>query len=193
MTIKPKFFVFLMLIASLSYAEEFHFGSEIDSSWAETPYGKFECFNGDATHYRQVLKFNGRIIYSQPDGKEIGWQNTLLKQGINIDMGCPDIVASRDGYVVIARSVQPPHYLLNDYAVINFNAHPATFIELVEAQGPQDEKIPERNRFVWDKTGFTLTYFGYRIGAAGGSSSSPKPKRLKVRFDFADGAVTQVK
>jgi hypothetical protein len=75
----------------------------------------------------------------------------------------------------------------------NFNDRPATFTELVEAQNPQDDKIPDASRVEWDKTGFTLAYFGYKPGEYGGSADSPKPGKYKFRLNFTHDNLTQVK
>jgi hypothetical protein len=181
----------IFFLAASSSAWSDNFESKFDHFWAETPQGKFECTNDRSTDNLQVLKLNGKVIFQQKPGDETQFSD--LEHGIPMsDVRCPDIVANQNGYVIIEYIVQPPWYGLGEYAAINFNDKPATLIELVEASR-QDEKIPGASRVVWDKTGFTLTYVGYKIGEYGGSVDSPKPKKLKVRLDFADDNVTQVK
>jgi len=186
----------LFLAASSSSAWADSFESKFYHFWAETPQGKFECTNDRSTNNLQVLKLNGKVISQQQSGKKIGdgvQGGDPLEYGIPMsDVRCPEIVANQNGYVIIEYIVQPPWFGLGDYAVINFNDKPATFTELVEASR-QDEKISAASRVVWDKTGFTLSYIGYKLGEYGGSVDSPKPKKLKVRLDFADDNITQVK
>lgn len=181
--------VFISVASSSAFAD--HFENKLNYFSADTPQGKFECVIDKSTNNQQVLRLNSKVIFRQAAGK--GIQGGDLVEGIAIgDVRCPDIVANHNGYLVIARSIQPPWYGLVDYAVINFNDKPATFTELVEAQSPQDEKVNAANRVSWDKRGFTLTYVGYKLGEYGGSVDSPKPRRYKVRLEFADDTVSQV-
>src|SRR5262245_44113767 len=117
-----------------------NFGNALMHAWATTPHGKFECREDESTGNRQVLTLGGRVVYQQPPNESVQGGATLVQGIRNENVGCPSIVASQAGYVVIVRDTQPPSYGIQGYAVINFNNMPPTVTELAEGQRPGDEK-----------------------------------------------------
>ena len=121
-------------------------------------------------------------------------RDNSLTSGIrNENIGCPTIIANREGYVVIVRDTQPPDYGIKGYAVLDFNASPPTITELAEGQRAKDEAIADARRITWTPTGLTLSYFGYPRAQPGGSIDSPRPRAHEVGFDFESRAVNQLK
>ena len=188
--------ILIIAIAALSSIHSGHttansFENHVTSSSANTPKGKFECLEDKSNKEQYVLRMAGKTIFrgSFMWGTRLGG---TLNEGIrNENTGCPWIVASSGGYVIFLRDVQPPHYGIQGYAVIDFNNSDFTVTELAESQRPRDEKIPTAERIKWGSNGFTLTYFGYPIDRPGGSADSPKPRRHAVRYDFKSNEVSQ--
>jgi hypothetical protein len=170
-----------------------NFGNALSGSWADTPQGKFACRADESTSNRQVLTLGESVVYQQPPNEDVQGGPTLVHGIRNENVGCPSIIASHAGYVVIVRDTQPPSYGIQGYAVINFNATPPTVTELAEGQRPGDEKIRDHDRIAWDKTSLVLRYHGYPRAQPGGSVRSPKPQAHSVRLDFASEAVSQLK
>jgi hypothetical protein len=181
----------LVVIGNPAFAA--NFGNALSRSWAATPHGKFECREDESTGNRQVLTLGGRVVYQQPPNESVQGGATLLQGIRNENVGCPSIVASQAGYVVIVRDTQPPSYGIQGYAVINFNNTPPTVTELAEGQRPGDEKIRDKDRIAWGKSGLVLRYYGYPRAQPGGSVHSPKPKAYSVRLDFSSEEVSQIK
>lgn len=180
--------VFLM---SSLMAHAQRFGNDMNGyAWADVPAGKFECRNDPSTNNLQVLKLNGKKVFSEartPDGINEG--NTLASGIRQQNVGCPLILANEMGYVLIVRDTQPPAYGLQGYALINFNQEVPTLTVLGEGLRPKDDRIPEKRRVKWLEQGVLLHYFGYAPGTSGGSRFSPKAALHDVRFEFATNAV----
>jgi hypothetical protein len=169
------------------------FGSDLSSSWADTPKGRFECRDDASTDFQQVLTLGSTRIYQQQSSPE-GPGGPTLSDGIQDEnTGCPDIVANRNGYLVIVRAVQPPHYGVSGYAVINFNNPKLPVIELAQGQDPRDSKIKDANRLKWDDKGLTLQFIGYLANEQTSTTSTPPPKPHRVRFNFSNETVEVVK
>lgn len=182
----------LLILPSL-YAFAAAFGNDVGGSWADTPKGRFECRNDASTKYLQRITVGAALIYQErgtnnPDGN--GGPN--LSDGILVyDPGCAIIIANERGYAVIVRSIQPPHYGVSGYGIIDFNRHDFPVIELGQGQHPRDSKI--KNRLMWAKTGLTLNFFGFLVEEESASTNSPLPKSHQVRFSFTSGKVDVIK
>jgi hypothetical protein len=181
----------LVVIGNPAFAA--NFGNALSRSWAATPHGKFECREAESTGTRQVLTLGGSVVYQQPPNESVQGGATLWQGMRNENVGCPSIVASQAGYVVLVRDTQPPSYGIQGYAVINFHTTPPTVTELAEGQRPGDEKIRDKARIAWGKSGLVLRYYGYPRAQPGGAVHSPKPKASSVRLDFSSAEVSQIK
>jgi len=188
---KLSFVLIAIALASPAHADEI--GNTENSSWADTPKGRFECFAASPKIKQDMLKFAGRVIF-RGSFMAVSTIGGPLSDGIlNSNIGCPWIVASNRGYVVISRQTQPPSFGISGYALIDFNVSPPVSVELAEAQSPQDDKIPEGTRIKWNSTSIELKYFGYPIQSAGGDVNSPKPRSHLVRYNIESGDVSQVR
>jgi hypothetical protein len=169
------------------------FGDDYYSSWAETPRGRFECRDDKSTEYRQTITLGGTLVFREiPGPRSLG--GPTLSDGIkNESTGCPEIIANQNGYLVIKRAVQPPHYGVMGYAIINFNDPKFLLTELGQGQYPEDEKISASKRLKWSATGLTLQFVGYLADEQAASADSPPSKLHKVRFNFNKQAAEIVK
>lgn len=184
-----QFIVLFVAVPLIAIADTFENLS--NKSWANTPKGKFECSENATGKY--LLKLSGKIIF-QGNLMAVNQLGGFLKDGLkNDNTGCPQIISSHLGYVVVVRDVQPPHYGIQGYAVINFNDQEYLVTELGEGQRPRDEGIPEKSRITWDAKGFKLVYFGYPMEQQGGSANSPKARMHAVRYDFKLDEARQVR
>ncbi len=169
------------------------FGNDSGSVWADTPMGRFECRDNDRTNYLQMITVGGKSVFQEqpsPDGPG----GSSLYQGVRAEPGeCPGIIANEQGYLIIARAIQPPQYRVFGYAVINFNDQKLLITELGQGQGPGDSKISDAKRLVWGNSGLTLQFFGYLADDETPGTDAAHPKFYKVRFNFSTGAVEVVK
>lgn len=176
-------------LPTLASAEAFN--NEANWSWADTPRGRFECRSESGSKGIETLSFAGKVLFK---GRLMGlatWDGTLANGIYNANTGCPYIVDSKNGFIVISRQTQPPSYGISGYAIIDTNSDPITVEELVESQATS--RAQQRDQLVWGKNDLTLSYYGYPVGTYGGSINSPKPAFRKVRYDFKTGAVAQMK
>jgi hypothetical protein len=169
------------------------YGSDLNSSWADTPAGKFECRDDKSTDYKQTIAVGSKRIYQEPVSPNPRGGPTLFEGILDEASGCPEIIANREGYLVIVRPVQPPQYLVRGYAIINFNDPKFPLVELGQGQDEADSKIPPAKRIEWTDKGMTLQFVGYLADEQTGSADTPRPKRHKVRFSFGGGAPQVVK
>lgn len=184
-----QFVAFFVGVPLIAIADTFENIS--NKSWANTPKGKFEC--SESKTGKHILKMSGKVIF-QGNLMAVNQLGGFLKDGLkNANIGCPQIISSNLGYVVVVRDVQPPHYGIQGYAVINFNDKDYLVTELGEGQSPRDESVPEKNRIRWGAKGFTLVYFGYPMEQQGGSADSPKARMHTVRYDFRLDDARQVR
>lgn len=192
MTANKYFFALVAaLLSNISNADEFK--SEFNHSWAATPKGKFECISQKSGKDPDTLTFAGKVFFKGSLMAATSSDGTLASGIYNANTGCPTIVASNAGYVVMARQTQPPSFGINGYVVLDTNANPPELTELAESQSPHDDKISGTKRVQWTKDGLTLSYFGFPVGTQGGSVDSPKSKNRKVFYSFKTGEVTQAK
>lgn len=159
----------------------------LDQLSVDTPHGKFECINNKSTNYEQLLKLNGKTIFreiKQPDGIREGV--TLSSGIVDQNFGCPTMVLNKEGYLIIVRDIQPPHFGVQGYAVINFNKVEPVITLLGEGLRPRDDKITHKERIKWSDNGFILNFYGYLLDQSATSSMAAKPRQHIVKFDFAD-------
>ena len=167
------------------------FGSNQDSSWAETPRGRFECRKDASTKYLQRITVAGALIYRESGNNPEDPGGPTLSSGIlSYDPGCPDIIANQKGYVVIFRATQPPHYGVRGYGVINFNRPDFPVTELGQGYGFRDSK---RDRLKWSATGISLKFFGWLVDEDSATTKSPAPKLHEVHFRFSNGNLDVIK
>lgn len=163
-------------------------------AWADTPQGKFECFNNESTNNKQVLKVKGRVVFRQAHDSDWISEGDTLADGIQqSDVGCPSIIANERGYVAIVRDTKPPHYGVQGYAVIDFNEKEPILITLAEGQRPQDEKVTRGQRFEWSAKGLKFRYFGYLPEQLSATAGSPKPRHHELFLDFSSDVVDVIK
>lgn len=186
-------------VATLTLGAERSFGATFGndlqdgSAWADTPKGRFECRKGASTDYRQTIMVGSKYIYREPRSPNAPGGRTL-SDGIRDErVGCPDIIANQQGYLVIVRAVQPPHYGVQGYAVINFNDEKFSLVELGQGQYPADSKIKSAKRLRWTDTGLTLQFIGYLPEEQAASADTPPPKFHKVRLTFGHEAPEVIK
>jgi hypothetical protein len=182
--------VTIALLASFSSFAE-NFGSDPDSSWADTPKGRFECRNDASTKYLQRITVGGKLVYQEALGPDGNGGPRLSNGVLSYDPGCPTVIANQRGYAVIVRATQPPQYGVNGYAVIDFNRPDLPVVELGQGQDPRDSKI--KNRLAWTETGLALKFVGYLVEEQSGSTTSPPPKMHEVRFNFSNGKAEVLK
>ena len=183
----------VLFLACAASADAESFINDFETVWAETPKGRFECLKGAATEQRQVLKLNGRVLFEEKPSPDGIVEGKTLANGIkHEDMGCPEVVGNQNGYIVMERAVQPPQYGLSGYVLVDVNAAQPRLVALCTASRSKDEKIAKAQRLVWSAGGVNLRYFGYRCGESANSDAA-KPGPHEVRFDFATGAVQQLK
>lgn len=157
---------------------------------AQTPQGVFECVSNAATGHRQVLKLGGKEIYRQSPQSDAPSETDLLRDGIiHRDIGCPTVLASSDGYVLMVRDLQPPQYQTRGYLLADFNEDTPALIDLGTGQGPQDDKIEDKQRLSWQKGGFVLNYFGYAPGTDTETQPTPEPANQTTLFTFAGNQI----
>jgi hypothetical protein len=122
----------LFLLISLSFrsfaGQEKTFDSSSEHAWAETPKGKFECISDKTVNYNQILRLAGKEIYHQK-GPSRGFGSSI-DSGISSEEGCFNIIESKNGVLLIIRSIQPPHYQVENIAVLDFNSEPINIFEL---------------------------------------------------------------
>jgi len=192
----PPAMRFVLLLLALAYAASANaesFINDFETVWAETPKGRFECLKGAATDNLQVLKLNGRVLFEEKPGPNGIVEGKTLANGIRHEnMGCPEVIGNENGYIVMARAVQPPQYGLTGYVLVDVNAKQPRLVALCTATRSKDEKIAKAQRFVWSATGVTLRYVGYRCDESENSPGA-KPGPHEVRYEFASGAVQQLK
>ncbi|TBO27469.1 hypothetical protein EYS42_16770 [Aquabacterium lacunae] len=176
-------------LANVAMAETIK--NELDRAWAITPKGKFECLASKSASNPDILKFAGKVYFKGSLMGATRSDGTLTSGIYNANIGCPTIVASNMGYVVMTRPTHPTSFGINGYLVLDTNANPPELVEIAESQSPQDDKLPETRRFQWTSQGLTLSYFGYPVGTQGGDVNSPKPKMRKAKFLFRSGEVSQ--
>jgi hypothetical protein len=171
------------------------FENGIDSTWVETPQGKFECTSSKATNYLQVLRLAGRVIFQEQSGPGggIAEDDTLLHGIRQENVGCPWVAAVRGGYVLIGRDVQPPAFGSIGYAVIDFNKLAPSLTELALGQRPQDDNISTSNRVEWSAKSLTLRLVGYTLDEQCCTVGAPKPRPISVRYTFESQRVEVVK
>lgn len=130
----------LALAAAAGAARCQDFEDGLDWMSVKTPKGKFECINGVATDYRQVLRLDGREIYRQPPGPSEPMEDSTLRHGIvERALGCPWVVAVHRGFVVIEGQEQAPAYGVQFYAVIDFNRAEPSLTRLAVGQRTEDD------------------------------------------------------
>jgi hypothetical protein len=178
-------------LANVAMAETIK--NELDQAWAITPKGKFECLASKSARDPDILKFAGKVYFKGSLIGAIRSDGTLTSGIYNANIGCPTIVASNMGYVVMTRPTQPTSFGINGYLVLDTNASPPELYEIAESQSPQDDKLQEAKRVQWTSQGLTLSYFGYPVGTQGGDINSPKPKMRKAKFLFGSGEVSQAR
>lgn len=184
------------LMADVAGAAAPTFGNGPDgASWADTPRGRFECRCDKATRNLQVLRLAGEVIFAEKPTPEGIVSDGSLSSGIaQQNVGCPAVIASRDGHVVLVRDTQPPRYGVQGYVIVDFNAKgdpPVT--ELGEGVRPRDDKIADTGRLAWTSKGVTLRYFGYRLDEDSGETTKLTPQQREVFYDFAQRKAVQVR
>lgn len=158
-----------------------------ESSWADTPRGRFECVNNAATEHRQVLRLNKQLLYQQTSQHAEPSETDLLKNGIvHRDIGCPEILGSEGGFVIMVRALQPPQYQEYGYLAVDFNETDPVLLELGTGQGPKDEGISSARRLVWMPGGLALSYFGYPLGGNPTAEPNIKPGEQRTLLSFAN-------
>lgn len=181
----------IALVANFANADAFK--NDLNQAWAYTPNGKFECSSGQSARDPVILKFARTVFFKGSLMAATSSDGTLSSGIYNANIGCPTVVASNMGYVVMTRQIQPPSFGINGYLVVDTNANPPELVELVESQSPQDDKVSEASRVQWTEIGLTLSYFGYPVGTQGGDVNSPKPKMRKAFYSFKSGEVSQAR
>jgi hypothetical protein len=162
--------------------------------WVDTPQGRFECTRNETTNSLEVLTLDGHVVYQEkPSPTGIEESGTLASGIIQYNVGCPWIVADRQGFLVLSRDDAPPAYGLRGYLIIDFNRADLPIVVLGEGFRPEDDAIPEKRRLSWSASGVKLRYFGYTLAAPGGSRNSPKPRAREVYYDFKRGVAEQRK
>jgi hypothetical protein len=107
---RPYIKIFSISVAAVAFIPSSiagNFGNDIYSSWADTPKGKFECRQDKSTNNLQVLKLGGRLLYQQPRNEFIQGGNDLTTGIRNENIGCPEVIASKDGYLIVVRDTIP--------------------------------------------------------------------------------------
>jgi hypothetical protein len=169
------------------------YGGDQDSSWADTPAGRFECRDDKTTDFKQTISVGSKRIYQEPVSPNPRGGPTLF-DGIRDEAGgCPEIIANRQGYLVIVRPVQPPQFLVRGYAVINFNDPKFPLIELGQGQDEEDSRIRPAKRIEWTDGGMTLEFIGYLASEQTADADTPRPRRHKVHYSFGRQAPEVVK
>ena len=134
---------------------------EMESFSAETPQGLFRCENSAATAHRQVLTLNGQILYQQAPQQDRPEETDLLQDGIiHEDIGCPRVLGNGNGFVVLARDLQPPQYGVEGYLAVNFNEAPPYLIDLGTSYRSPDATGDHEPRIQWLDGGLVLHYDG---------------------------------
>lgn len=170
------------------------FGHDLRGAWADTPQGKFECFDHEGTNHNQVLKLDGRVVFREARDQSWVVAGGTLADGIyHAGVGCPSILANERGYVVFVRDTQPPHYGVQGYVVIDFNEKDPIVITLAEGQRPQDDKATIKQRFEWSGKGLKFRYFGYLPDQVNSTVGAPKPRRHELFLDFSSDIVDVIK
>lgn len=188
-----KYITGLAIAVIANFANADAFKNDLNQAWASTPNGKFECSSGKSARDPDILKFAGKVFFKGSMMAATSSDGTLSSGIYNANIGCPTVVASNMGYVVMVRQTQPPSFGINGYLVLDTNANPPELVELAESQSPQDDKVSDATRVQWTKSGLTLSYFGYPVGTQGGDANSPKPKMRKAFYSFKSGEVSQVR
>lgn len=194
--LKRSFFTATCLVALFlgsqsSFAATF--GDDDYSSWADTPRGRFECRDDKSTDHKQTITVGGTLVFREIlSPRPLG--GPTLSDGIrNESSGCPVVIANQNGYLVIKRAVQPPHFGVIGYAIINFNDPRFPLVELGQGQYPEDEKISASRRLKWTETGLTFQFIGYLADEQAASADSPPSRLHKVRFNFDRQAAETIK
>lgn len=133
-----------------------------ESMRLDTPKGVFECESSAKTDYRQVLRLNGQILYRQPQGPEYPQETDLLKNGIvDRNLSCPSVAGERNGFVVLRRYLQPPHYGVIGYLLADFNQDEPTLTDLGTSEGsvPNSDN-PKKQGLYLNDGGLVLRYRG---------------------------------
>jgi len=186
----------LALVAAACGAENgAEYGDDLGSMWVKTPKGKFECIDGAATDYRQVLRLDGREIYRQPPGPDQPAEDSTIRHGIvERGLGCPWVVAVHRGLVVIGGDEQAPAYGVQFYAVIDFDRAEPSLTRLAVGQRTEDDdSVPSGRRIEWSDDSLVLNLFGYAPGVECCLVGSPEPRRVRVRYTYANRKVEVVK
>lgn len=173
------------LLASAAFADSF---SNVagESFTAQTSRGNFECTDNDATDHRQLLRLNGRTLYKQPAHTDEPAETQLLRNGIiHRDIGCPRVLASANGFVLMSRDLQPPQYQVHGYLLADFNEDDPVLIDLGTGQGPKDDEITDNQRMTWNTNGLALHYFGYFPAPLAPAGQTPKPSRQTTLLSFS--------
>lgn len=182
----------LALAGVLAGADAFYNGSTDEPTWADTPNGRFECQLGPSTGHRQILTFNGKLLYQQPEFTEVEEGPTVATGIWHQGVGCPWVIDSRKGYIVITRDIQPPSHGVEGYAIIDTHRPMPTLVELGTTERSGDQKIPQAQRLAWREDGLMLVYVGYQLGLWDNSPGAKTAKR-KTWYDFKSGTAKQAK
>lgn len=180
-----------LLMGTLTSAQARSFENLVGESFtAETPRGRFECINNATTDHKQSLVLDGHEIYRQPRLALDPAETDLLRDGIvHRDIGCPWVLGSRDGFVLMVRDLQPPQYGVRGYLLVDFNEDDPVLIDMGTGQNPQDDQITDKQRLSWEKGGLRLQYFGYAPGVDLDVVLSPTPSRQLMLFSFSNKIV----
>jgi len=189
------FTVTFLGLTTTSFADKF--GDKDGSFWADTPIGRLECREEDG---QQVVKIDGKAEHRLDDSRVGG---SIFPFGLVGSTSCPEFIANEYGYVVyefhqeLETGNNPAADILYViglmyYKVINFNVSPPKIIDLTLAQWREGNNY--QSRFIWDKNGFTLRYYGYPFDKSWWEYlTRPKPKFHTIRFDFATQKISRIK
>jgi hypothetical protein len=188
----------LLLIAAVAGASlaAGAFGNAPDSSsfWADTPHGRFTCELGKPTQNKQVLKLGNKVLFDERSARDGINEGQTLASGLQHEgTGCPEVIASERGFVVLRRDVQPPHYGASGYAVVDFNASEPQVVRLGIGHRAKDEHLSDDKRLSWSDKMLTLDFIGFTEDQDCCTSKSPKPARHRVAIDLLSMKVRVLK